>query len=566
MFALAPARGCHRSVAASPESPRMVTGSRDAGYKVVSAVAASMAVRRQTGAGMARQGEERRRPARSSARKARTPTGPAVDRPDGRRAARSRRRTARSTSTTRCCRNGSRQGALSSGGYPYDEPIKDKRLRGGADAAAGRAGQAAAPRQRRPACASSSCSRAATPPARAARSSPSASTSTRARRASSRCPSRPSASAASGISSATSTHLPTAGEMVLFDRSWYNRAGVEPVMGFCTPTEHRRFPRRRRPSFEKMLVDDGIVLFKFWLEIGREMQLKRFHERRHDPLKIWKLSPIDYAAMHKWDAYTEARDDDARGDPHAGRRRGRWSAPTTSGGRGSTSSATCSRRSTIPARMPMSSGARPADPRRPATCLTRPTGAARPNDERLLLPSQAVDHRSRHQRRRRPGRGLRAGAARDDPTSCGPTIRRSPRTRSTRASAPSTRRSSGSRRDLRGGVRRRGDAEQPDAVASRGRRATGGVGRWSPAAAAGSATGTTTRRAGRRDAPMTARCGRATRRRRIPCPGRGAVRPAGRRRPSTGTGIRRRRSTTSTTSRPAAGRRDRWSDRSGSGG
>jgi polyphosphate kinase len=102
--------------------------------------------------------------------------------------------------------------------------------------------------------------------------------------------------------------LPTSGEMVLFDRSWYNRAGVEPVMGFCTPAEHRLF-LESVPGFEKMLVGQGIVLFKMWLSIGFEMQLKRFYERRHDPLKVWKLSPIDYAAMHKWDAYTRARDE-----------------------------------------------------------------------------------------------------------------------------------------------------------------------------------------------------------------------------------------------------------------
>jgi polyphosphate kinase 2 len=102
--------------------------------------------------------------------------------------------------------------------------------------------------------------------------------------------------------------LPTAGEMVLFDRSWYNRAGVEPVMGFCTPAEHRHF-LDSVPGFERMLVGQGLLLFKFWLSIGFEMQLKRFHERRHDPLKIWKLSPIDYAAMSKWDAYSRARDE-----------------------------------------------------------------------------------------------------------------------------------------------------------------------------------------------------------------------------------------------------------------
>lgn len=102
-------------------------------------------------------------------------------------------------------------------------------------------------------------------------------------------------------------HLPTKGEIILFDRSWYNRGGVEPVMGYCTPSQARDF-LIQAPGFEKMLVHDGIVLFKFWLEIGREMQLLQFHQRRHNPLKIWKLSPIDYAAMQKWDDYTTARD------------------------------------------------------------------------------------------------------------------------------------------------------------------------------------------------------------------------------------------------------------------
>ncbi|SHG74912.1 polyphosphate kinase 2, PA0141 family [Kaistia soli DSM 19436] len=101
--------------------------------------------------------------------------------------------------------------------------------------------------------------------------------------------------------------MPTAGEIVTFDRSWYNRAGVEPVMGFCTPAEHKAF-LAQVPPFESLLVDSGLILFKFWLDIGRETQMKRFHERRHNPLKIWKLSPIDYAALDKWDDYTKARD------------------------------------------------------------------------------------------------------------------------------------------------------------------------------------------------------------------------------------------------------------------
>lgn len=100
--------------------------------------------------------------------------------------------------------------------------------------------------------------------------------------------------------------LPAAGETVLFDRSWYNRAGVEPVMGFCTEEEAAHF-LLEAPRFERMLVNDGIYVFKFWLTIGRQMQLKRFHDRRHDPLKLWKLSPIDMEALARFDAYTEAR-------------------------------------------------------------------------------------------------------------------------------------------------------------------------------------------------------------------------------------------------------------------
>ena len=100
-------------------------------------------------------------------------------------------------------------------------------------------------------------------------------------------------------------HLPTRGDMVLYDRSWYNRAGVERVMGFCTPVETKTF-LDEAPAFEGMLVRDGIRFFKFYLTIGHEMQLKRFHERRHDPFKMWKITPIDLAAIGKWDAYTEA--------------------------------------------------------------------------------------------------------------------------------------------------------------------------------------------------------------------------------------------------------------------
>lgn len=112
--------------------------------------------------------------------------------------------------------------------------------------------------------------------------------------------------------------LPSAGETTLFDRSWYNRAGVERVMGFCTPAQSAAF-LISAPRFERMVVDDGISVFKFWLDIGQEMQFKRFHDRRHDPLKVWKLSPVDLKALDKWDAYSEARDDmlEATDSPHA---------------------------------------------------------------------------------------------------------------------------------------------------------------------------------------------------------------------------------------------------------
>ena len=103
-------------------------------------------------------------------------------------------------------------------------------------------------------------------------------------------------------------HLPTRATSCSIDRSWYNRAGVERVMGFCTPEQSAQF-LREAPEFEAMLMRDGIRLFKLYLSIGREMQFKRFHERRHDPLKRWKLTDMDIAAMQKWDEYSEAQQD-----------------------------------------------------------------------------------------------------------------------------------------------------------------------------------------------------------------------------------------------------------------
>ena len=102
-------------------------------------------------------------------------------------------------------------------------------------------------------------------------------------------------------------HLPSAGEIVLFDRSWYNRAGVEHVMGFCSDEEYRRF-LEDCPVFERMLVDDGIILLKYWLAVDQDEQEERFSERATDPLKRWKISPIDIAAREKYRAYGRARD------------------------------------------------------------------------------------------------------------------------------------------------------------------------------------------------------------------------------------------------------------------
>lgn len=103
------------------------------------------------------------------------------------------------------------------------------------------------------------------------------------------------------------THLPHAGEIVLFDRSWYNRAGVEKVMGFASDAQVDAF-LKQAPIFERQLVDDGILLFKYWLTTDQARQEERLRERLEDPLKRWKLSPIDLAARGKYDAYTDARE------------------------------------------------------------------------------------------------------------------------------------------------------------------------------------------------------------------------------------------------------------------
>jgi polyphosphate kinase 2 len=101
-------------------------------------------------------------------------------------------------------------------------------------------------------------------------------------------------------------HLPTKGEIIMFDRSWYNRAGVEKVMGFCTDQEYLEF-MRQTPDLERMLVGDGIKLFKYWFSASRVEQFRRFKSRQNDPLKQWKLSPVDKASLEKWDDYSEAK-------------------------------------------------------------------------------------------------------------------------------------------------------------------------------------------------------------------------------------------------------------------
>jgi polyphosphate kinase 2 len=102
-------------------------------------------------------------------------------------------------------------------------------------------------------------------------------------------------------------HLPSAGEMMMFDRSWYNRAGVERVMGFCEPNAYLEF-MRQCPEIERMLVRDGVLFYKYWFSVTQDEQRKRFESRKRDPLKQWKLSPIDQASIDKWDDYTEAKE------------------------------------------------------------------------------------------------------------------------------------------------------------------------------------------------------------------------------------------------------------------
>jgi polyphosphate kinase 2 len=103
-------------------------------------------------------------------------------------------------------------------------------------------------------------------------------------------------------------HLPAAGEIVLFDRSWYNRAGVERVMGFCTPDEYRRF-LHQAPIFERMLIEDGILVRKYWFSVSDAEQQRRFQSRLSDPLRQWKLSPMDLESITRWEDYSRAKDE-----------------------------------------------------------------------------------------------------------------------------------------------------------------------------------------------------------------------------------------------------------------
>lgn len=135
------------------------------------------------------------------------------------------------------------------------------------------------------------------------------------------------------------THLPAGGEIVLFDRSWYNRAGVERVMGFCTEEQCEEF-FRSVPEFERMLVRSGIILIKYWFSITDEEQQFRFLMRIHDPLKQWKLSPMDVQSRARWEFYTKAKEEMLH-RTHLSRHRGGWSRPSTKSGHGSTAFPTC---------------------------------------------------------------------------------------------------------------------------------------------------------------------------------------------------------------------------------
>ena len=133
--------------------------------------------------------------------------------------------------------------------------------------------------------------------------------------------------------------LPAAGEIVLFDRSWYNRAGVERVLGFCTPEQYRLF-MRQVPQFERMLIDDGILFTKYWFSVSDDEQRRRFQDRIDDPTKRWKLSPMDLKSRSHYVDYSRAKDEMFEQTDLPGTD-GSWSKPTTSAAPGSTASPTC---------------------------------------------------------------------------------------------------------------------------------------------------------------------------------------------------------------------------------
>ena len=138
-------------------------------------------------------------------------------------------------------------------------------------------------------------------------------------------------------------HLPAAGEIVIFDRSWYNRAGVERVMGFCTEEQAKRF-LKAVPLVEKAIVDSGIILLKYWLEVSPEEQTRRLKARIDDGRKIWKLSPMDLKSYSRWYDYSRARDDMFAATDTVVGAVVRRASPTTRSACGSTSSRTCSRK------------------------------------------------------------------------------------------------------------------------------------------------------------------------------------------------------------------------------
>ena len=181
-------------------------------------------------------------------------------------------------------------------------------------------------------------------------------------------------------------HFPAAGEVIIFDRSWYNRAGVEYVMGFCTEQQYRHF-LKLCPEIESYIVDGGIMLIKFWLEVGQEEQERRFAARIDDPLRQWKLSPMDLGILRPLVSILEGARLDARRRRTARTRPGTSFARTTSGVRVSTASRIFSRRSS-PAGYRGRKSSCPSDPRRENTTTKRACAVSDslPSDTNVLQP------------------------------------------------------------------------------------------------------------------------------------------------------------------------------------